>query len=398
MAETGAEVGPGISEVDLEAGPQGEIETVLSDIDDSPVKSPQGQHPVKTRQDPGGILVREEDMLDKVFDRVESVVCRGGEYKRRGADPPSVFQKSNSIIEEDGDLRLFEDGKTNLALQESAEEKKEEHEKLRLPPGTVIPLESILQKQSFDEERKEEQSMGALMSPKTGTSTKPKRTDNRSKKSNKDFLDFIFVNAESLLCRDKKDLTSLRETPSLINPDDESVIDDNGTDHGSPIRLHKLATPEGEVDALDYVFDNAETMVCREPTSSLQQPSMESSQLGHQTSLRQAREAVFRVSRSHNLLDIACSEESRLDRIRKKKRQIELQVRSSSSEPGILVPRGYKEKVIPSNSMSMSLSRSDSEEERSKFKKYLLAGLVSVLLASAMILVAVSFFWPTEKL
>lgn len=407
------EVGQKILEDDLEAGqppPRGAAKQGIPEKLKSTSLSKGRQDPAGTamqkpspmarhnRKDPSGFLMREGDMLDRVFEGVESTVCRTGQkdHNRLGVHPRSHFH-FKSTTQKSGGSRSADDRNPNSESPRS--EETEERDKSYIPSGTVVPLRSILKKHSFDEEKKEKNSTNA------GTSQNAPFAGSHTKESNKDTLDCIFGNTESLLfCRSKKNLDSLRDIPSLMSPDDNSLINDSGTeDSSSPIRLHRLA---GEGDTMDSDFDDLETAICEEPTSSLpetpttagsQQLSMDSSLLNHQND---GRAAIYLSSRPQSLLDAASSEDDnnyKLKMLKLKKRQIEERIRSNSTEPGILVPRGYKEKAIPSNIMSLSQSVSQ-QEERSKFRKYLLVGIVSFLLAAAMILVGVSFFWPTEKL
>jgi hypothetical protein len=249
------------------------------------------------------------------------------------------------------------------------------------------------------------------------------------------------------------DFNSLMDIPT----DDE---DSEGSSPMKLHKLATPYNNGGQPDALDFIFDNVERGICRQHTKSSLPPvedslaekpstatgggpsSMRSSSnqngsgvssshlSGNRTREEMPRFSRSQISSQKSLLDAACLSEDdisprlgaipqkkrqkdgqissqsfldvahsladdislRLDSIRQKKRQIEAQVKSSSDEPGILVPRGYKEKFTIENGMS------EETERRNKFQRTVAAGLVFFLIAVAMVLVGVSFFWPTSKM
>jgi hypothetical protein len=98
--------------------------------------------------------------------------------------------------------------------------------------------------------------------------------------------------------------------------------------------------------------------------------------------------------REHSLLDLMMSSDSddqslsRLDELRKKKRNLESRIRSSSTEPGILVPDGYAGKYATPKAKP---GKERKEQRKKKFMTIVIA-VIGVSAVAALVVVGMSFF------
>jgi hypothetical protein len=363
-------------------------------------REPDGMSPQISGEEPWGIMLTKQDMLDRVFDSVESAVCRRQEAVNAR---PTAIEPCNSIVAMDEEAPS---PPAHLGSPESAEEKRQEHEERAFfpsPPAAAIPLRSILKKKELAVDAEEKLESDILENP---TSPAPVR-NNRTvgvppppslPPKKEDLLGFI----ESLLCREKPPALIMSPTSNAAQQPDNNCLAKEGDDNASsgtssPMRLHKLATPRGE--ALPSCWGGGgDPSLLDAATTTTDQARLQSS------SLEDPREAAVRLCRSTSLLDLAAAESGkdsfqRLEDLRQKKRQIEAVVQSSSTDPGRLIPRGYKEKPIPSSVKLAQLESSAlASAERTKLQKAILLGSVISLVAVALSLVGVSFFWPINKL
>jgi hypothetical protein len=368
-------------------------------------REPDGMSPQITGEEPWGIVLTKRDVLDRVFDSVESAVCRGQEAVNAR---PTAIEPCNSIVVVDEEAPS---PPAHLGSPESAEEKRQEHEERAFfpsPPAAAIPLRSILKKKELAVDAEEKLESDILENPTSPTPVRNNRTVGvppppppPPPPKKEDLLGFI---VESLLCREKPPALIMSPTTNEEQQPDNNDLAKDGDDNNSigtssPMRLHKLATPRG--DALPSCWDwsgGGDPSLLDTATTTTNQARLQSS------SLKDPREAAVRLCRSTSLLDLAAAESGkdsfqRLEDLRQKKRQIEAVVQSSSTDPGRLIPRGYKEKPIPSSVKLAQLESSAlASAERSKFQKAILLGSVISLVAVALILIGVSFFWPTNKL
>lgn len=245
--------------------------------------------------------------------------------------------------------------------------------------GVETPNRSIRGRRRIGDYEEKEDYKAREHSP----SSEMELADEHEEKPSSDLLDFIFGRSAT---------KGLHESGKHLNGN--SMTDGIGSDSSSPIKLHPMATPQSP-DSPDYILRNEKSRLRREPNSPLSiTPSTPSGQEDDDEFL----ESAIHFSRSHSLLDAADAEDTHtIDELRKKKRKIEEKLRSRTSEPEILIPRGYKEKGAPSN-YPMSRSKSVSMEERDKFQKFVFGSFIFLLVVAAMALVVLCFFWPLEGL
>jgi hypothetical protein len=207
-----------------------------------------------------------------------------------------------------------------------------------------------------------------------------------------DAIDFVFDNAERGIC--------WQHTKPSLPPVEDSPAEKSSTSTGGGSSSMRTPSIQNSSGMSSSHLSGSRTR--QEKTR------FSRSQISHQSlldtafssdddfsprldSIPQKKGQIQEQISSQNLLNVACSLagdiSQRVDSIRQKKRQIEAQVKSSSDEPGILVPRGYKEKFVIENGMS------EQTERRNKFQRTAVAGVVIFLTAVAMVLVGVSFFW-----
>ena len=374
IAETGTEFDPPADPPDVEEGRQQRPQTPRKESSSStpsPAKTPTFRGriiPQRMRkrqpQEPKGLKSpvksprRQQPPARSTIGNKSLETRQHNEQKQHTLpqDPNGMFliDRNNSLIDPPPQIQ---------SIEEKRDQNEDNERGIMSPKSSSKPLaiQSILKKEPLDHDNEHK---------------------DESENKSKDLLNYIFDNAQGVVCREKNQL-------SPPSPQEDSTLDDSATDTSSPIRLHSLANPEGEqeIDTLDILCNGAETFLCKETSAEAIQQQETSRTL----------EALRIEARSHSLLDSAASKEekdARLERIRQKKRLIEQQIRSSSNEPGFLVPRAYKSKNIPSN----AITNSQSQEGQSKYIKQVLVGLVVFLVSAAVVLVAVSFFWPTEKL
>jgi hypothetical protein len=214
----------------------------------------------------------------------------------------------------------------------------------------------------------------------------------KATKQKLDVFGFVFQHVEAFLWRDKR--------AKEVDPD----LKQSGTDDSSPIKLQQIIPkPEQNEDMLDHVCNKVEGLVCRERGDVSEGSQQEDLEAGI---LMQNTKARVNILREHSLLDLDQSfntqptgssshdgSSCRLLELRKKKRNIESRIRSSSTEPGILVPWGYVGKsATPKAKPKLApevLAEKARKEQRKK--KFMAVVIVSSFLA-ALVVVGISFF------
>lgn len=217
-----------------------------------------------------------------------------------------------------------------------------------------------------------------------------------------------------------------------IHEDDEnSVVDIEMamSTSSSPIKLHKLAVPR---DTLDYVCecgpgDENDTQLQIKPTKpqdrdvldylfecgeeddlpksrflkgrDVRDPSMRAP-----ASPTKQRAAAKSFSYTKSLLDTSSFstdggnyDNSRLDSLRNKKRQLErMVVQSNSDDPTILVPRGYREKKTSSSvevKAKTIASEQDDDKRTNRIRLLIAASLIMGTIGATLILLTFNFFF-----
>ena len=222
----------------------------------------------------------------------------------------------------------------------------------------------------------------------------------------KDALDYLFEHVESLICRDRKPKSSIQTCD-----DNDSLVEDPGTANSSPIKLHSvtpLTQHEGD-DALDIVFGKIEGCVCREDENETaeHQKHQHQPQALDKASLSGNSMSVKPIRRDNSLLDFDRTELasdsvevendlSHIDSLRRKKREIESIIQSSSSEPGILVPRIQSRLAVQAKDRA-SVEAAAKEDRGTKLVKLVIAALVFAMLVAAIVLIAISVIWPSNS-
>jgi hypothetical protein len=214
----------------------------------------------------------------------------------------------------------------------------------------------------------------------------------KATKQKLDVFGFVFQHVEAFLWRDKR----ARE----VDPD----LKQSGTDDSSPLKLQQIILkPEQKEDMLDHVCNEVKGLVCRgrgDVNEGSQQEDLEAGILMQNTKAR------VDILREHSLLDLdqSCDTQPtgsgsqngssrRLQELRKKKRNIESQIRSSSTEPGILVPWGYAGKsATPKAKPELAPELLAEKARKEQRKKKFMAVVIASSSLAALVVVGISFF------
>lgn len=385
-------------------------------------------------------IQHKRDFLDRVFETVESTVCR----VRHDRPEPAIIEKT-VVVEGRQIVNLPANRQNNSA---------ESRELPYLARNEGTPRRSILKKQKDDV-------FIDLENPQTEGDNNYRCSEN-NQDTKGDVLDYIFENIEGFVCRDKSgDIGHGR-------PAKGGGIDEN--DNSSRLKLHRLQkiptrtdagetipvkphrkdaldymfecgrtddteqnlvihpTPAEDRDILDYMFEGRGGEVRDKPAVSLSgQDFRDPSMRAPMSPERNSALSTIQMRDSNSIVNAPSHDSSRLSRLemlRNKKRQLEsdrmvehFQIDDDDddddevdegSQP-YLVPRGYKEKVSMSHS-TRSISQSKSAEVLSttrslvdiqteievnkRTRHTLIAVIVMCFTGVALIIVAVSFFFP----
>jgi hypothetical protein len=212
--------------------------------------------PVVTREQP-----EEGDLLDYVFENVESNVCRGDAEteietkgnKRLGVSIPSL-RRNNSLIDRD-------DAEEDMSMDGNSRKPRDGHELER--NNSIIDREDdmvfswrtgkIVNRSKQDASDRPPQARVAV-------------DDTGRQKGNPDLLDYVFQNTEYFVCGE-----SITPDEIIMDPnEDEAIIgacsfrDQDPEPPTTKTREPVKNTEKGNPDALDYVFENTESFVCGE--------------------------------------------------------------------------------------------------------------------------------------
>jgi hypothetical protein len=195
-------------------------------------------------------------------------------------------------------------------------------------------------------------------------------------------LDFVFQHVEGFLRRDTQ--------PTEVEPD----LKQSWPDNSSPIKLHPITPkPEQKEVMLDFACYGFKGSVWRGTGDDNAESQQDDLEVG---SPMPEIKVGADMLREHSLLDLIMSSDSddqsisRLEELRKKKRNIEIRIRSSSTEPGILVPEGYAGK----SATPKTKPRKERKEQRKnkKFMGTIVIAVIAVSAVAALVVVGMSFF------
>jgi hypothetical protein len=192
---------------------------------------------VVTREQPD-----EEDLLDYVFENVESTVCRGdagteNEAKENELDGGSIhsLRRDNSLIDR-------EDVESDMSTDGNYQEPRKDDLHFEWRTGKIV---------------------------KNSKQNAPKRTTKTREPldGNPDLLDYVFQNTESFVCGES--ITPEEMIMNLEEEEDEiigacSFHDQDPEPPTSKTRKAVNDKQKGNSDLLDYVFQNTESFVCGE--------------------------------------------------------------------------------------------------------------------------------------
>jgi hypothetical protein len=330
----------------------------------------------------GGIMTDEGDALDVVFENVEAFACNEKIPDRPPKGVPPTIKLSNSLVDEDYALTPMVESSCRGAGTK-----------------TCTSNHKLFYKRKRDDRNALSRLGGAKSSEEVHPGPDPQEITQtvvvKNRKQKRDVLDFVFEHVEAFLCRDKQ--------PKQVDAD----LKRSGTDDSSPIKLHPITPkPEPEEDMLDYVCNGVEGFACREEGDNYVGPQQEDLEAGIPTP---KTKIGVNVLREHSLLDLEPSLDtpptgsdsdddsiSRLQELRNKKRNIESQIRSSSTEPGILVPKGYAGKsATPKAKPELApdvLAEQERKERFKEFKKKFMALVIVFFFLAALVVVGISFF------
>jgi hypothetical protein len=249
-------------------------------------------------------------------------------------------------------------------------------------------------------------------------------------------LGIMFQRVETFLFRNKRAKDVDPDLTKSGTEDSSPDLKHSGTDDSPPITLHPITPkPEQQKVMLDYVSDGVEVSVYRESGDTNVGSQQEDLEAGIPTlrikvganmlrergdtnagSQQEDLEAGIptlntkvgvNMLREHSLLDLEQSWDTRrtgsdsvddsirrLQELRRKKRDIESRIRSSSTEPGILVPNTYSGKSATPKAKSVLASEVLAKKERKEqHTKKLMALVIAVSFLAAMIVLGISFFF-----
>lgn len=408
--------------------------------------------------DPSGRVFQDRDLLDSVFESVETTVCRGPEghdvlisagRQVARTDPPCSQKLYNSNL--DNSMPETRQEEMTLTTRECSKSEDGEREGptfsapwgpssiLKYSAASPATLRKNSNKFKYDEHNpghvgfaisKSEIDTGKLSHPETKQSlvestmadeensivdTRRQVVDDTvnsqddsfaraelkpSKESNtmnvhdfkKDMLDILFENVEGFVCRERE-LASKRGHGSGTN-DMEDL--ENGSTSSSPIKLHKLATPQPSCES--------NGLLCAAPRrkSDAKKQDVRDSLIRVPEAGQEQTLAPPRVSRFNSLLEMTSSEVSdsasieqsgsgRLEQLRSKKRELEKRVTF-----GGIDGKG-KTGVLTKGGIGLDTENNSTRTEDRSIQVQVVVGVAVAMILTGSILIAVTFLviWPT---
>lgn len=384
--------------------------------------------PSSKRQDPVGIMMRNDDLLDRTFDNVEHFVCKAKTTRSSKAGlPPPIFSCTDSMSDDRFEL-------SNAKLLGNAIEVN--HGGETDTTGVMADLGRV-----------------SILDERSGVDDSNGSTQLNKRRASGQMLGFLFESVNGILGRETQVAATQSPTTSDVTVDTK--------EKSSPTTLHPIVGGDKEISVLNscgYVFNPVDPTIRGEPKTtsvisggrpsqytsvdasvttkashtvpadgmmllpdgSIVSPSQYKTEQQRQLQLKkQQRGQIYlnehislRMSRENSLLDLeaglgpeeetdqsSAEVDNRLERLRQKKRVLEerLSRKTVATTDSIFIPRDHTRKASSVKEKAGNSPVSVEQIERSQFRKRVVLAVTICLVACALVIFAMSFFWPLSR-
>jgi hypothetical protein len=401
------------------------------------------------KTDKGIVYGKEGDALDTLFCKAESFLCRE-DTRRVGQDGEMKFERNHSLIDDDSNTRA-----AAAAAYSHSNPENEEHKDIEFAKQKSNALDYIFQNvESYTscrkeevEESKERVALDYAFQKVESSAVAPREDTHPLGNGNDDGIEVEPIGRISHLMEEEEEENKTggmmdflwdRNDQDLLNYLYKGSHTLRRDEEKSGLAEQKQAsTPPRIITGTHSTDASAATVSLKRDTTSSSLLVKEKSRTTEQNKVPTATVAsvtaeAHNLKRNTSLLDMVDEEaieaalsESNIERARRKKREIEQQICSQGSDGNILVPtrklpqgsdggnniqvpRQFKKPAGPppptlktqKNVTFANVTKVTVVDigGRSRNRKYAIAVAVIFLIIVAVILVGVSFFWPTDEL